>query len=62
MILGTWAYFNTKYWAIQKANKYKGFITIPDIVYNFHANTKKSLDLSILLIKIVDNLIKPELK
>jgi len=31
-------------------------------VYNFELDTKKRLDLSILLIKIVNNLIKPELK
>tara|TARA_A100001011_G_scaffold118065_1_gene124602 strand:- start:546 stop:668 length:123 start_codon:yes stop_codon:yes gene_type:complete len=33
-----------------------------NIVYNLFLNTKKKLDLSILLIKIVNNLIKPELK
>ena len=32
------------------------------IVYNLLTDTKKSLDLSILLIMIVNNLIKPELK
>jgi len=39
-----------------------GFFTTLDIVYNFELDTKKRLDLSILLIKIVNNLIKPELK
>ena len=34
---------------------------LPHIVYNFFTTTKKTLDLSTLLIKIVNNL-KPELK